>query len=408
MPIVHNSTIEHPSAGQATEVQTPKANCKHGRVLDMADCGAGMSVATTTIPTVLASESQRQPVGGGTEIALLRVPPTSCAGALRVQLQSGAAAAAAAAAAATVLRSHVAAQATITAFAAAATAQATISAQAVLGAPLIQRMQQAPVMAPAGTPGSTCAATLLVRQSKLLNNLHHRQEHARRQQATLAVASTTIASDTSSCSSFSSNSSSRSAINGRSKRCSGRDCLPGAAYFLIPQPAYHDDHRTLQSRGNASRSGSTSSSLRAAGWASTAAFSGSTADAERQHLSTRPPTDAVDVMLRPAMTAQPVASKRRCREGPRAPSFRSGCPQKASIQQRRREPGPRKCGAFAGSGDCGGHEGGPRLSAEARLERSREQNRQSSKKARIRRKGEEESLMDQIQTIQVGERASGC
>ncbi|CAM9240325.1 unnamed protein product, partial [Ectocarpus fasciculatus] len=46
------------------------------------------------------------------------------------------------------------------------------------------------------------------------------------------------------------------------------------------------------------------------------------------------------------------------------------------------------------------------MSAEIRLERSREQNRQSSKKARIRRKGEEESLKDEIESLQVGQTAS--
>ncbi|CAN0298408.1 unnamed protein product [Ectocarpus sp. 13 AM-2016] len=46
------------------------------------------------------------------------------------------------------------------------------------------------------------------------------------------------------------------------------------------------------------------------------------------------------------------------------------------------------------------------MSAEIRLERSREQNRQSSKKARIRRKGEEESLKHEIESLQVGQAAS--
>lgn len=41
------------------------------------------------------------------------------------------------------------------------------------------------------------------------------------------------------------------------------------------------------------------------------------------------------------------------------------------------------------------------MSAECRLERSREQNRQSSRKARLRRKSEEISLKEQIQGIQV-------
>ncbi|CAN0218546.1 unnamed protein product [Ectocarpus sp. 12 AP-2014] len=46
------------------------------------------------------------------------------------------------------------------------------------------------------------------------------------------------------------------------------------------------------------------------------------------------------------------------------------------------------------------------MSAEIRLERSREQNRQSSKKARIRRKGEEESLKHEIESLQVGQAAN--
>ncbi|CAM9890678.1 unnamed protein product [Ectocarpus sp. 6 AP-2014] len=46
------------------------------------------------------------------------------------------------------------------------------------------------------------------------------------------------------------------------------------------------------------------------------------------------------------------------------------------------------------------------MSAEIRLERSREQNKQSSKKARIRRKGEEESLKHEIESLQVGQAAS--
>lgn len=45
----------------------------------------------------------------------------------------------------------------------------------------------------------------------------------------------------------------------------------------------------------------------------------------------------------------------------------------------------------------------PGMSAECRLERNREQNRQSSKKARMRRKGEETSLKEQIDSIQVCE-----
>lgn len=45
--------------------------------------------------------------------------------------------------------------------------------------------------------------------------------------------------------------------------------------------------------------------------------------------------------------------------------------------------------------------GDQNMSAESRLERSREQNRQSSRKARMRRKSEEMSLKDQIEEIQV-------
>ncbi|CAM9414352.1 unnamed protein product [Ectocarpus sp. 4 AP-2014] len=46
------------------------------------------------------------------------------------------------------------------------------------------------------------------------------------------------------------------------------------------------------------------------------------------------------------------------------------------------------------------------MNAEIRLERSREQNRQSSKKARIRRRGEEDSLKHEIESLQVGQAAS--
>ncbi|CAM9236965.1 unnamed protein product, partial [Ectocarpus sp. 12 AP-2014] len=63
------------------------------------------------------------------------------------------------------------------------------------------------------------------------------------------------------------------------------------------------------------------------------------------------------------------------------------------------------CGLVdGGGGRAGGSDrtqGDSGMSAEIRLERSREQNRQSSKKARIRRKGEEESLKHEIESLQV-------
>lgn len=58
-------------------------------------------------------------------------------------------------------------------------------------------------------------------------------------------------------------------------------------------------------------------------------------------------------------------------------------------------------GLFGGGGGGGTDGGSAAMSAECRLERSREQNRQSSRKARMRRKGEEMSLKDQIESIQV-------
>lgn len=73
------------------------------------------------------------------------------------------------------------------------------------------------------------------------------------------------------------------------------------------------------------------------------------------------------------------------------------------AQARSNADGPlkRKARALEEGGDNVAGGTSASMSAESRLERSREQNRQSSRKARLRRKSEEMSLKEQIQGIQV-------
>lgn len=345
----------------------------------------------------------------------------------KVQLQPGAAAGIAATAAAAALRNHVAAQAAFTAFA----AQAARSVQAGHAASVFRQRQQALTTGTEGSTARSATANLSLRgvgQPKLPNT-HHNHREGRQQHPGVAGAPSIHSTSFRTCtysSRSTSHSNNRSVITRRPGGGGGGGHHAGAAYCIIPQPAYHHEHEHRQqqqqqppppppfsSQNNRNISSSSRRRIGPIGGCPKAAATGRTKQplqkqGQQQKRSSGQATGlATATMMEPAATARTTKAKRRRRAGRgRSSSLTdsndNGIAEESEHQHHRGL-------VDGGGGRAGGSDRkqrGSGMSAEIRLERSREQNRQSSKKARIRRKGEEGSLKHEIESLQVGQAAS--
>lgn len=148
--------------------------------------------------------------------------------------------------------------------------------------------------------------------------------------------------------------------------------VAGAAYCLIPQPYHHNGHNKRQ---NTEGSGCSDNVVCDAGGVAALRVGGES--------SPSPLTSS-----QPAPGSGGGGADGGFGGGAQAKSTKVGAvKRKARVLD---EEGDTTAGGSSAS-----------MSAECRLERSREQNRQSSRKARLRRKSEEMSLKEQIQGIQV-------
>ena len=323
---------------------------------------------------------------------------SSYASAPKVHLQPGAAAAAAAAAA-TAIRSNAAAHAAFTAFA----AQAARNAHAGRATSSFREGQI-----------SAAAAAAVLAQSNASTRKY--SSSAGDQSNAGAGAGTTGASlgtgIPSGLTSNNNNSGSRGGSSSSSSRgagISGGGHHAGAAYCLIPQPAYDDDHRHRQHQppppppqlsrtSNYSSSHNNFRAREAVGPLKPATGGGGAPRSQDQqyHQRTRRSVGGATAKLLSSGTAHAADRGNR---------FRGGQTSSTPVlpgshgSSSRIEPWQRPDAGLSGGGS--GERSDLVLSAQVRLERSREQNRQSSKKARVRRKGEEETLREKIQSIQV-------
>lgn len=313
--------------------------------------------------------------------ALIGVARSSFASASKVQLHPGAAAAAAAAA--TAIQNNAAAHVAFTAF----TAQAARNAHAAHATSSVFRQSHA----------SAAAAALLTQ-----SNVSKKKHCVRGEQPRAVGASTTGASlgmsisDSLAGNSGSHGSNTRSRVTGNS----GGGSHAGAAYCLIPQPTYDHDHPYRQQQqppgppqlsrvSNGSNSRSNGHIF--VGPSKMAAGGGTPRSQDQQYQPRGVVGSAAATMMKmPSATATAVHR------------FRGGQVSSSSLMPGSHSSVSRLIDdARIGGGGLERSNSG--LSAHVRLEKSREQNRQSSKKARVRRKGEEETLREQIQSIQVGQ-----
>lgn len=153
----------------------------------------------------------------------------------------------------------------------------------------------------------------------------------------------------------------------------------GVAFCLIPQP-FHDSHgkATTGSHGNGStcnqRSGGDASS----------SLAGSHQDKSHSRSSGSPGDRTRGYGAGGGGTGEALA------------------PQTQGLSHKRKADSTVDLGCtFELDRRCSNDQ---TMSAECRLERNREQNRQSSRKARMRRKSEEVSLKEQIENMEVRER----
>ena len=323
------------------------------------------------------------------------------------QLRPGAAAAAAAASAAATIRSTAAAHAAFSAFA----AQAARNSHAGHAAFLFRESQ-----------ASAAAAALLAQSSAPKRQHYGRGDPPEATGADLGM-STPGSSHSSSSSSSNGKGSRSSNASSRTRGAEGSGGgghHAGAAYCLIPQPAYGHGHRDRQQpppppppppprlSRTRSYSGGPPGNGRAGEAFGIPRLPGGdgTRHAKEYEQARRvaggAAAEAAAMVHTPSVTgatadAQPYHGRRASSSS----SLTSGRHRTSRIEPRRRD-GLIDAAAFRMGGDSGA-EGRHDLvlSARVRLERNREQNRQSSKKARVRRKGEEETLKEQIRSIQV-------